>query len=233
MLGTASSRAEDDAKTILEKAIQAHGGAEAINKYKGMRLKATGKVEVAGGLEFTQEVALMRPDKFKERAELSINGMAFVTESIYNGGKFILKINGTEMKLDNLKDELKQAGHVFEVMRLVPLRDKAYEISLIGDVQVEGKPAVALRVTKKDFRDVTICFDKQTHLIVKTERRAIEPQSGMEFVEERFILEYGKADGLPAAKKVVVNRDGKKYVEAEITETRYLESIDDSEFAVP
>ena len=38
---------------------------------------------------------------------------------------------------------------------------------------------------------------------------------------------------MPVAKKVVVNRDGKKYLEVEVIEVKYLDSIDDSEFTVP
>jgi hypothetical protein len=201
---TAAARAEDDAKTILEKAIKAHGGAEALTKYKGARMKATVKVDELGGIE-----------------------------SIVNGDKFVFKINGMEFKLDNIKDSLKEAGHMIEVLHLVPLRDKSYELSVVGDVQVQGKPAIAVRVSKKDCRDITICFDKETYLTVKTERRATEPMSGMEYVEERILLEYQKIDGMPAPKKIVVNRDGKKYVEGEVIEMKFLESIDASEFPVP
>jgi hypothetical protein len=57
--------------------------------------------------------------------------------------------------------------------------------------------------------------------------------SGQEFSEERIIKEYQKFDGLPSAKKVVVNRDGKLYLEAEIVEVKHLETVDETEFAKP
>ncbi len=40
-------------------------------------------------------------------------------------------------------------------------------------------------------------------------------------------------DGVPTAKKVVVNRDGNKFMEVEVLETKRLEKLDDSEFAKP
>ena len=49
--------------------------------------------------------------------------------------------------------------------------------------------------------------------------------------EERIVTEYGKnKDGVPVPKTVLVKRDGKKLLEAEILEVEMLESIDDGEF---
>jgi hypothetical protein len=232
LLLAGGARAED-AKEILNKAIQAHGGAESLAKYKAARMKATGKVDVLGGLEFTQEIAYVSPDKVRERAEFTVNGMQIIQESIGNADKFSFKVNGMEIALDNVKEAMKETNHLIQVTRLAPLVDKAFEVSVVGDVQVEGKPAIALRVVKAGCKDITLAFDKQTHLLVKSERRATDPQSGMEYVEERFLSDYQKFDGLPGPKKMVMHRDGKKYVEAEVTELKHLETIDDTEFAVP
>lgn len=230
---TAGARAQDDAKAIVEKAIKAHGGAEALSKFKAARMKTNCQVEtVVGKIDVMQEIAYQYPDKFKERSEFTVNGMAFVQESIANGDKFVFKINGNEMKLDNIKDKLKEEGHLVQVMQLLPLREKEYEVSVVGDVQVEGKPAIAVRVAKKDCKDITLCFDKSSFLTVKVERRTIEVQSGAEITEERIMLEYQKADGIPVPKKLLMNHDGKKFLEGEITEVKHYESLDDSEFAI-
>ena len=51
--------------------------------------------------------------------------------------------------------------------------------------------------------------------------------------EERIVTEYGKTDGVPTPKKVLINHDGNKFMELEVLETKQLEKLDDSEFAKP
>jgi hypothetical protein len=134
---------------------------------------------------------------------------------------------------DPIKEALKEAGDMFKMARLLPLRDKAYELSALGESKVNGKAAVGLRVAKKGVKDVNLYFDKESGLMAKVERRTLDVSSGQEVTEERIITEYQKIDNMPVAKKVTVNRDGKKFMEAEVVEVKLLEKIDDAEFTVP
>lgn len=119
------------------------------------------------------------------------------------------------------------------IMRMAFLTDKGYELSSLGEVQVNGQPAVGVRVSHKGSRDVSLYFDKKTGLVAKVERRAVDPMTGQEVTEERIIKEYQDKDGMKAAKKVLINRDGKKYMELDISEIKYLDKVDDSEFKEP
>ena len=124
---------------------------------------------------------------------------------------------------DKVKTAIKDVGHVQEVARLVPLKDKAFEVSLIGDDKVEGKKVVGIRVTKKGQKDVSVFFDKETGLLAKLEYRGAEPGTDNEVNEERIIKEYEKnADGIPLAKKIVIKHDGKQFLEAEVTEIKHV-----------
>ena len=40
-------------------------------------------------------------------------------------------------------------------------------------------------------------------------------------------------EGMKIAKKLLINRDGKKYMELDITEVKFLDKVDDSEFKQP
>ncbi|HEV3444863.1 MAG TPA: hypothetical protein VG099_09480, partial [Gemmataceae bacterium] len=59
---------QGDVKAILEKAVRAHGGADKINRGKGVLTRAKGKIEVPGigATEFTQEITVTYTGKFKE-----------------------------------------------------------------------------------------------------------------------------------------------------------------------
>jgi hypothetical protein len=88
-------------------------------------------------------------------------------------------------------------------------------------------------VSKKGCKDITIYFDKKTGLIAKVETRRRDLMSGEEVTEERIITEYQEVQGRKTAKKIEVLRDGKAFMEAEVTELKILEKLDDSEFAQP
>src|SRR5262249_39105412 len=86
-------RADDDAKTILEKAIKAHGGVDKLTKFKAGRMKAKGKVFSPAEIEFTQESWFLLPDKVKEVGEFEIMNMKIKTVTIINGDKLSLEVN--------------------------------------------------------------------------------------------------------------------------------------------
>lgn len=226
--------ADDDPKEIIAKAIKAHGGEEFLTKTRAAKLKSKGKINIpgAGELEFTQETAYMLPDKYRDGIDFSIMGMNVSVRTYVNGDKVILELNDKEIDMaDKVKAALKDVGHVQEVARLVPLKDKAFEVSLIGEDKVEGKKVVGVRVAKKGQKDVSMFFDRETGLLAKLEYRGAEPGTDNEVNEERIVKEYEKnADGIPVAKRIIIKHDGKQFLEAEVLEVNYFEKLDDSEF---
>jgi hypothetical protein len=56
---------------------------------------------------------------------------------------------------------------------------------------------------------------------------------GKEVAEEVLYDDYKEKDGVKYPGKVLVNRDGKKYVESETTEYKPAEKIDDKTFEKP
>ena len=81
--------------------------------------------------------------------------------------------------------------------------------------------------------DSSLYFDKDTGLLAKTERRAVDPMSGQEVNEERIVTEYQKLEGMQSPKRILVNRDGKKFMEAEIVEVKFLDKVDPQTFGKP
>ena len=237
LFGSPAARAADDeARMIVLKAVKAHGGEAALSKYKAARSSAKGKINIpaAGEVDFTQEVVVMQPDKFKESMDLSIGGNTIKIVTIANGDKASIEAGGKEVPVtDAIKDALKEAQHAMKAARMAEiLKDKAFELSTLGEIKVEGKPAVGVRVSAKGQKDVNLYFNKETGLLAKVERRGTDPNTGKEFTEERIILEYNKpnAEGLLSAKKVLVKRDGEKFMEAEVVDHKVFEAIEDAEF---
>ncbi len=224
----------DEARDLVAKAIKAHGGEEALAKYKAGQTKGKGKLDVAGmTIDIAQEASYMLPDKSKEIVDFEINGTKVRVVSIINGDKYSIVANDMDVPIsDNIKAALEEGVYAMKASRMTTLlKDKAFELSSLGEVKVNDKPALGVRVASKGQKDISLYFDKATGLLAKMERRATDPMSGNEITEERVILEYQKKEGMAVPKKVVVNHDGKKYLELEIEEIKLLEKLDESEFA--
>lgn len=228
--------AADDARSILEKAVKAHGGADTLAKMKGGQSQNKGKMKLPGigDVEFTQEILYLLPDKFKESLNLEINNQNVTVTTIVNGDQVSISAGGMDVPInDDIKKALKDAREMLQTARLVSLlTDKSYQLSVIGEVKVEGKAAVGIHVESKGKKDVNLFFDKESGLLAKLEFRSVSPATQKEVTEERIILEYRKKEKSdpPVPKKVIVRHDGETFLEAEVVEAKLLETVDESEF---
>jgi hypothetical protein len=229
-------RAADDATAVLDKAIKAHGGADKLNKDKDKAevTKSKGTIEALGqSIPYTEETT-MQTNRIKSVLELTVSGQTVTQTTIYNGDKAWVNVVGKTMELEGkTMEEVKEAIYLARVTRLTDLKDKVYELSSVGEVKVNGRPAVGVKVASKGHRDVNLFFDKETGLLAKIERQAVDPMTEKEFTEERIVTEYQEKDGVKIPKKAVVNRDGKKFIDVEVLETKTRDKFDDSEFAKP
>jgi len=231
-----SRAADDETGAIIDKAIAAHGLKGKAQKELAYRGKNKGTLHVAGlDLEFTQEVAVQTPGKFKEVMQFTVMGQNVRVTTIFNGKEGWIKANDKDVPVkDAILDELKEAAYMMRLSQGLFLKDKSLKFSVLGEVDVNGKPALGIKVEKKGQKDLDFFFDKSTGLLAKTQRRAKDLQTGQEMTEERIVTAYHEVKGRKIAKKVEVKRDGKDFLKAEVVEADLLEApIDDSEFAKP
>jgi len=227
--------AQDDVRAIIEKAIEAHGGEKKINQRKAGQSKSTGIIHIMDGLKFNEEASFQLPDKIKTVVQIEGKGQKVVFAVGFDGRKAWRTVNGQndDRFVDKITELMKEQLYVSRVARLVSLKDKEFELSPLGELQVEGRPAVGVRISSKDHKDVNLFFDKKTGLIAKFEHRTVDLETGKEVSEEKIVTEYMERSGEKEAKKIMVNRDGQKFIEAEVLEAKYVDKIDDSEFAKP
>ncbi|MCI0685356.1 MAG: hypothetical protein L0Y71_24925 [Gemmataceae bacterium] len=186
----AGSQAGEEALAILDKAAQAHRSKDKDDKRQAYTGKNKGKIYVAGlELDFTQRVWLQPPGKFKETMEMNVMGQAVKVTTVFNGKEGWIKANDTEIKVaDELLAEFKETAHWMKLGQLTGLKDdKDLKFSVIGEAQVNGKPAIGVKISKKGKKDIDFYFDKQTGLMAKTERRALDFQTKQEVTEERIV----------------------------------------------
>jgi hypothetical protein len=231
-----TGRAEKDpTAAIIDKALKAHFPKGVDTKNKGLRTKSKGTLHIMGlDLEFTQEVTAQMPNQFKEVMELTVMNKTVKVTSVYNGKKAWIRADDKDVEVTKeILAEFKEAAHGMALMQGIFVKDKSVKFALVGEVQVKGKPAVGVTASRKGSKDVNLFFDKKTGLLVKVELRRRDIMAGQEVTEERFITEYQDVKDRKAAKKVEVVRDGKPFIEVEITEMEILEKVDASEFVKP
>lgn len=224
-------RADDYAelKPLIEKGIESAGGREKLTKRPVSTMKFSGVYHATGNpTPFTGRVVRLRGEK----SRIEVDNVYTV---VFNGNQGWLSANGavndlTTEQADNVKGDL----HVERVTSLLPLGGDKYTVTKLGETQVNGKPAVGLKVESAGQRTVELYLDKQSGLVVKRSAQTRSTEQGGALVnEETVYTDYQTVDGLKLASKSVAHRDGSKYVELEATQIELTEKANDSEFQRP
>jgi hypothetical protein len=234
--------ADEKAEAVVKKGIEAHGGADNLNKYKAAKFAMKGELSALGmDFDFTGDVAYSLPDRYRLNMTMDVMGMKMVINQVVKGDKVknSVKVGDTIIPSDGdkEKEELKAAAALQEAEQLTPLLDaKKFEIKAADDEDVDGKKAAVVVIKAKAVdKEVKIFFDKSSGLIVKTAHKGLGPGEGgksVEVYEESYPTEYKKVNGLQLPTKVVVNHDGKKFMSVTFSDYEVLEKIDDKDFAV-
>jgi len=234
-----TGRADDkDVRALLDEAIKAHGGAKKLEKYRAATMELKGKVTVMNQkVDFTGESSMQLPDRTRSELSVEIMGMTLKVIEVLNKDKGWISVDGKTMALTKeIMAEAREQMHAGTVAgQLTPLKNQEYKLSPLGEAKVGGRDAVGIRVERKGYRDLSLFFDKKSHLLVKSERRAKDLAGGddKEFTEETFYKDYKKVDGVQVPHRVVQKRDGKDYLEAEVSGVKIVEKLDDNTFAKP
>jgi len=128
------------------------------------------------------------------------------------------------------REELYAGG----VETLAPLTGKEFTFSPLGEARVGDRTTIGVRVSQKGHRDISLYFDKENHHLLKVERTVKDYMAGgQEVKQETTYSDYKDVEGMATAHKFDIKRDGKDYVDGEMTEIKLHEKLDDSLFAKP
>ncbi|CAN5146592.1 hypothetical protein BH11PLA2_BH11PLA2_49590 [soil metagenome] len=229
--------AQGDPVAVVKKAIEAHGGADALNKSRTARSTATGTMTNRGqDVPFTATAVYAMPDKFHMEVTLDINGGKFVVTQILNGKKtkVTAKLGSNDTPLDpKQKEETAQAGLLQDISSLTPLLDKKYTLKAEKDADLNGNAAAVVSVTGNGLKEVKLFFDKATGRLVKTERQgyANTGTGVVEVKQETYLSDFKKFGNAMLPTATVVNHDGKKFMTMTIADIKFADKIDEKEFS--
>lgn len=231
LAGTNRCRADEqtELRAIIDKAITAAGGEGKLAKFKAQTWKGKGTYYGMGdGQPYTANYAVQWPGRFRFEVE-----GAFTIVLAGDKG-WVKTANGTvDLPAEQVAAQ-KEEHYAGWVATLLPLKDKAFQLSPIGELKVGDRNTVGVRVSRKDRPDVNLYFDKEKGLLAKIEHPVKSRElGGKEVTQEVFHSDYREIEGAKIAMKIVLKRDGKLFVEGENSDVKPAESLDDSVFAKP
>jgi hypothetical protein len=235
LLPVRAAGGDQDVKAIIAKAIEAKGGEANIHKYNGSVSTFKGILTINGmSANMTGTTKEQMPDKLRLDAVMKQGTQTVNIQQIINGNKGWQGINGQFQELDKAAiADAHQEFHAGQVSDLRGLNGKGVKLTALGESKVEGRPAVGVKVTAEGFRDVSLYFDKANSELLKAETIGSDPMAGGQFKAESFYSDYKKVNGVSVPFKVKVLRDGKPFMEMEMTSVKLSERLDDKEFAKP
>ena len=222
----------EKALAVIDQAIRAYGGQAALAKAQASARTATGILFITGQEQpFSSERLVQLPQRLRATIDLGSAGPKMQIVIVINDGKGWESTGGaaTELSQERLH-ELQEELYVSWLATLLPLdKDKAFELAVLPETQESS--AIGIRVQRKDHQDVSLFFDKKTHLLIRVDHSAREGNRQVE--KTSLYSEYKPYDGVLLPSKQVDMVNGQKMIEEDISGYRFLRADDETAFGKP
>ena len=236
-------KAHDEARTIVNRAIEAQGGEDKVARLRSYRAKTTGTIRLdiaflnaplrnVDPIPFTAELYVETPGRFKSLFRCELGGESFLITSVLDGDQGWLSVNGRTVSFGSGSHEvtlLKEEMRIDRIPDLLPLiKNPAFQLAALGESTITDRTVSNLQVKSPGYRDVRLYFDKADGLLYKVES-VLEDGTAL----HQFIKEYQVINGLKVPKYFLLKRDGITFVKALVTELKPVKQFKDSTFGPP
>jgi hypothetical protein len=235
MSGPVRAADATDANAILDKAVQALGGAEKLGKVKAASWTAKGTITFMGNDNpFTSRAVVQGLDHNRQEFEGEFGGNPVKGVTVLAGEKGWRNSGDTHSELDQegLANEKRTAYLALIPIMILPLKGQEFKVEAIADADVGGKPAAGIKATGPDGKDFSLYFDKENGLPVRMVAK-VAGFMGDEDSQETTFSDYQDMAGIKKATKIQVKRDSEKFIDEQITEFKALDTVDAKTFAEP
>jgi hypothetical protein len=233
--GVARADEQAAATAILNEAITAHGGEAALAKFVGMFYKAKGTsgegdIKVPLSYEwYFQGYDQMRTVSFDENNKIDEIEVVNGKEGWVKDGE-----QATENMSKELIDSRRELIYVNWVTMFVPLKAEGFRLSPLEETSVAGRKAVGILVSHDKHDAVKLYFDKETHLLVKYQRKYKSVEADKVVDEECVYSDYRDVQELKQPFKFETWWDGVKVSELSIVDMKlYEKPMDEKLFTKP
>lgn len=203
----ADVRAEEEPRAVVDRATKAVGGEAKLLQGKAVQLKVKGTIHAPEGAHpFTAVIHSQLPGRYKHDMVYDKGNLKVTQIQVYNHDELSIRVDNQVLSLDvQLRDALLKGRYAESLAGLTMLKDRDVTLTSVGEVPVEKKPALGIKVTVKERPDVQMLFDKETGLLVKTEHKQMDPRTRQEVVQEMFYDDYRELDTTAADEQTLKN----------------------------
>jgi len=222
---TSSPASSQTAKEILDKWIEAQGGAKALEAVKDTTI--VGSIQlVSMGMNGTATMYQKEPNMMR----LDIEVMGMVITQAYDGevAWMIDPQTGASTQMpENASLEFKRQA--LGNAALLNPEKFGIKYDFKGKEKLEDKEYLVLEQTTEDGHKTTIYLDPATYLTYKAKGTALG-QAGVEVMAETITTDYKKVDGLLISHSMTQYQDGQEFMRMTITKVVFNSNLEDSFF---
>lgn len=226
---------DDDAKTIVAKAVKAYGGKKAFSRWNCgyVKYKPKGGILPAQIGEVTLEDTFQLPGHFKRITRVTANGKELVMAFVVNHGKGWKKRgNEPAEAIDN--EFTKRTEHPFAgFCNLTALTEAEVRLTKLKKAKVDGKEAIGVQAQSEKLGKVDFYFSSKTGLLLKTSKFLPSADPDKPTVMDTYLGNYKEVQGGKIPMRIKGFRNDKVIVEVDLIDVKFADKFDESVFAKP
>jgi hypothetical protein len=223
-------RPDDNPKTIVNKAVKAHGGEKAFTRWSCGRIKykAEGSIVPSPLGNATMEDTFQLPGHFKRVARMTAIGKEFVMVFVLNHGKgWTKKGDGEPVPEENAFTD--RTEHPFgPSISLLPFLDNQLRLTRPLGGATDGQGRIGVRAEGEGIEPVDLYFDAQTGLL-QLARTNREPPA----ITDTILEDYREIQEGMVPMQVKGVRAGKLIWHATLLEVEFRDKYEGGVFAKP
>ncbi|HZZ80103.1 MAG TPA: hypothetical protein VFE62_16435 [Gemmataceae bacterium] len=225
-----------DATAIVQRAIAALGGEDAIRKTEHSHMTLNGKLYLGSDKHrlFRMESWVDGTSRSRTEMRMTVDGKELVVVKAVSGNTGWLMAGDavSDIGADELK-EAQASNRVANATKLYPLlTDSRYAIERLADKMDGGQGVFVLKVSSKDHPDITLFINQKTLLLARVSFTSTTGKYKGKLIEEVY-SDYRKKAGTKIAHLRTIHRDGAKYFETELLSLEILTQVEPSLFKKP
>lgn len=220
-----------DALAILQPAVQAHGGQDALAKAATYLRLADGKLHQGDAKSaFSDAVIARLPDRMRVVIDLE-RGVKVVHVLDGKTGWKAGAAGAIDLAADAVA-ELREEAYVQWIATLAPLLGDGFTLRpAAGEEERDGKKCLGVVVASAGHADATLWFDKATKLLVAIDKEATQ---GGQKLRKRYV--FGDHKDFATAKlptRLVELVNDKVVTEVTVKEYRLVDRVEEASFRKP
>ncbi len=221
--GLATAQTADE---ILDKSIQARGGADKLNNLKSLRMEGTLSVS---GMDIPTKSVIVH--KRGMRNELEVMGQSIVMAIDGDKGWMINPMAGGNAPMALPEDQLKASLSQLDLSGITNYKAAGTTAELLGKETVDGTEVYKVKMVTKDGPTMTHSIDTKNFNIIKTLIKV--NVSGQDTEVETKMSNYKVFEGISFPTTTEITNPQAGVITTTITKVEVNPKVDESIFAMP